>query len=189
MSHTVRVALLPRMTHIFCFCFLHVSLPPWREKKKKNSDERFVCFTIFSIFESKYMDSPSWKIKELMEQIRHDVEQTNETMSLLISELEKQKIENERRNNEQLAQIAEERRKWDEEKARMQRITSLASDIIILNVGGERMYTYRSTLTIDPDSDLAAMFSGKWEDVIPKDKDGYVFLDFDPNVSMNLIYS
>ena len=53
-------------------------------------------------------------------------------------------------------------------------------DLIDLNVGGTKLTTTRSTLCQVQDSLLAAMFSGRWEDNIKRDKDGAVFFDFNP---------
>ena len=46
-----------------------------------------------------------------------------------------------------------------------------------LNVGGDKFETTLSTLTRQPDSTLAVMFSGRHE--VPQDDDGYVFIDRD----------
>ncbi|XP_053373278.1 BTB/POZ domain-containing protein KCTD7-like [Mercenaria mercenaria] len=48
-------------------------------------------------------------------------------------------------------------------------------DVVELNVGGKLMTTLLSTLTKDPQSMLAAMFSGRH--VISKDKEGRYFID------------
>lgn len=53
-------------------------------------------------------------------------------------------------------------------------------DIIELNVGGKIMTTKRSTLCQIDGSLLATMFSGRWEGSMSHDKDGRVFLDFNP---------
>ncbi|KAG2435939.1 hypothetical protein HXX76_007134 [Chlamydomonas incerta] len=55
-----------------------------------------------------------------------------------------------------------------------------ASDVIRLNVGGTAMATSRRTLTLLPDSLLATMFSGDWDDHLARDPSGAVFLDYDP---------
>ncbi|CAF0913653.1 unnamed protein product [Didymodactylos carnosus] len=61
------------------------------------------------------------------------------------------------------------------------------NDIIYLNVGGEKIVTSRGTLTLVPGTLLSKMFSGKWEDKIMKDKDGYIFLDYSPALFKCLI--
>lgn len=54
-------------------------------------------------------------------------------------------------------------------------------DIIYLNVGGVTFASNMSTLCQVPGSFLAPMFSGRWEDSLKKDKEGNVFLNFNPN--------
>ena len=54
------------------------------------------------------------------------------------------------------------------------------SDHIVLNVGGVRFETLRSTLCKYPDSMLAAKFSGRHAKALPLDKSGVPFLDRDP---------
>jgi hypothetical protein len=62
-----------------------------------------------------------------------------------------------------------------------------ADQIVELNVGGENMTTYRSTLCASQGSMLAAMFSGRWEEKLQKDKDGRYFLDHDPYCMRKII--
>ena len=57
---------------------------------------------------------------------------------------------------------------------------SVSDDIIYLNIGGQKVTTKRSTLCQVEGSWLASMFSGRWEYGLERDKDGYVFLDFNP---------
>ena len=66
------------------------------------------------------------------------------------------------------------------EKRRIEAVTAKASDIIKLNVGGEKLTTKRSTLCQIEGSLLASMFSGRWESNLERDEDGRVFLDFNP---------
>ena len=54
-------------------------------------------------------------------------------------------------------------------------------NIVYLNVGGTKMATKRSTLCQVEESLLAAMFSGRWENV-DRDEDGHVFLDYNPEL-------
>ena len=54
------------------------------------------------------------------------------------------------------------------------------SDVIVIDVGGVRFKTLRSTLCKYDDSMLAAMFSGRHAKPLPVDKDGVYFLDRDP---------
>ena len=51
------------------------------------------------------------------------------------------------------------------------------SDVLCLNVGGKRMDVLRRTLTQVEGSLLAAMFSGRWDDSLEKDRDGNFFVD------------
>ena len=67
-----------------------------------------------------------------------------------------------------------------DEKTKMMQIDNKSDDVISLNVGGESMTCLRSTLCQIDGSLLATMFSGRWEDRLTKDKDGNVFLDYDP---------
>ena len=54
------------------------------------------------------------------------------------------------------------------------------SDHIVLNLGGVRFETLRSTLCKYDDSMLAAMFSGRHAKPLPIGKDGVCFLDRSP---------
>ena len=50
-----------------------------------------------------------------------------------------------------------------------------------LNVGGDTSFvTRRDTLTAIEGSRLSQLFSGRWDKVLPKDRDGRIFLDLDP---------
>jgi hypothetical protein len=58
---------------------------------------------------------------------------------------------------------------------------SLSDDVIELNVGGQKMTTLRSTLTVVPNSKLARMFSkDNTEKNLSMDKQGAVFFDYNP---------
>ena len=57
--------------------------------------------------------------------------------------------------------------------------------VIDLNVGGHRFTTHLSTLTKEPDSMLAKMFSGRQS--ATKDKDGFYFLDADGEVFQHIL--
>lgn len=63
--------------------------------------------------------------------------------------------------------------------------TNTDGAIVKLSVGGRRFETTRSTLTKDPDSMLAAMFSGRHELVV--DGDGCVFIDQDGDVFAHVL--
>jgi hypothetical protein len=53
-------------------------------------------------------------------------------------------------------------------------------DKLKLNVGGVRMVALRETLTQFPDTRLAALFSGRWESCLARDKSNRIFLDVNP---------
>ena len=69
---------------------------------------------------------------------------------------------------------------YNVEKERMKAVLVSDSDIIHLNVGGQKITTKRSTLCQVEGSLLASMFSGRWEDGLERDKDGCIFFDFNP---------
>ena len=59
-------------------------------------------------------------------------------------------------------------------------------DLLSLNIGGHTgTMVSRRTMTQFQDSLLASHFSGRWK--LPKDKDGNVFIDEDPNLFLALI--
>ncbi|KAG5176311.1 hypothetical protein JKP88DRAFT_171266 [Tribonema minus] len=55
------------------------------------------------------------------------------------------------------------------------------SEILIINVGGAKLFVKRSALTHVEGSKLARMFSGRWDHVLPRDHSGRIFLDLDIN--------
>ena len=56
------------------------------------------------------------------------------------------------------------------------------NDVIELNVGGVRFVTLRKTLCADPQSTLFTMFTTNEGPSLPKDKNGLIFLDIDPEI-------
>jgi hypothetical protein len=54
------------------------------------------------------------------------------------------------------------------------------TDKLKLNVGGQRVVARRETLCQFPTTRLAALFSGRWENRLLRDKKGRVFLDVNP---------
>ena len=68
----------------------------------------------------------------------------------------------------------------NDERERMMQTVVKDDDVISLNIGGKNMAASRSTLCQVEGSLLASMFSGRWEDGLKKDKQGNVFLDFNP---------
>jgi len=65
----------------------------------------------------------------------------------------------------------------NQEKVFISEINGRAGKIIHLDVGGYKFTTTLTTLTLDPDSMLASMFSGRF--ILEKCLDGYHFLDRD----------
>ena len=129
------------------------------------------------------MTVPHSRLGNLILQLHNRTNETKEAFDQALVELEQQKVENEKRNQEQLKQLKEERQEWEEEKVIMEELIALASPIVNLNVGGEKMSTARATLTLVEESLLATMFSGKWDEKLMKDANGCIFLDYDPAVS------
>ncbi|XP_028410726.1 uncharacterized protein LOC114533409 [Dendronephthya gigantea] len=69
---------------------------------------------------------------------------------------------------------------YNVEKKKLNAVIVRDDDIIHLNIGGTKFTTTRSTLCQVKDSLLASMFSGRWEDSVPRDQDGAVFFDYNP---------
>jgi len=57
---------------------------------------------------------------------------------------------------------------------------SLPDDVIELNIGGQKMTTLRSTLTVVPNSKLAQMFKKENAKNLRIDKQGAAFFDYNP---------
>ena len=69
---------------------------------------------------------------------------------------------------------------YQAENQRMKAVDVSDDDIILLNVGGQKFTSTRSTLCQVEGSLLAIMFSGRWEDSVKRDQDGAVFFDVNP---------
>jgi hypothetical protein len=80
-----------------------------------------------------------------------------------------------------------EKKKLEEEKGKMKKIGIEENDIIYLNIGGKKINCKRSTLCQFKGTFLEAMFSGRWEDKMEKDKEGNIFLDFNPYLFQKII--
>lgn len=75
----------------------------------------------------------------------------------------------------QAARLHEEQQAFDSMSKKMESMQFAST--VKLNVGGHHFTTCIQTLTRDPDSMLAAMFSGRFE--IKPSKDGTFFIDRD----------
>ena len=64
-------------------------------------------------------------------------------------------------------------------------VAELFPAVINLNVGGRKFTTHLSTLTKDPNSMLAAMFSGRHP--VSKDQDGCYFIDVDGDIFAHVL--
>ena len=60
-------------------------------------------------------------------------------------------------------------------------------DKLKLNVGGVQITTLRETLTQFPDTRLAALFSGRWENCLVRDKNNRIFLDVNPKCFQKIL--
>ncbi|CAB4039542.1 Chaperone dnaK2 [Paramuricea clavata] len=78
------------------------------------------------------------------------------------------------------AKIKAEIEAYQAEKQRMKAADASKNDIVLLNVGGQKFTTTRSTSCQVEGSLLATMFSGRREDGLERDEDGAVFFDVNP---------
>ena len=76
-------------------------------------------------------------------------------------------------------QLNMSRKRLKYEKRRMGKRVKM-SDIIRLNIGGEKFMTTRASVTRVPRSALALLFNGRWEHKLNNDFDGYLYFDFNP---------
>ena len=56
-------------------------------------------------------------------------------------------------------------------------LSASADDVLDLNVGGRRFTLRRGTLLAFERSSLAGLFCGRWDNELPRDRDGMIFLD------------
>ena len=73
--------------------------------------------------------------------------------------------------------LKKERKTFEKEKHIFGAGNGCDSDVLGLNVGGVCTSVLRRTLTQVEGSMLASKFSGRWDDSIEKDRDGYFFID------------
>eukprot|EP00756_Hemistasia_phaeocysticola_P060344 Hpha_TRINITY_DN3960_c0_g1::TRINITY_DN3960_c0_g1_i1::g.18016::m.18016 len=81
-------------------------------------------------------------------------------------------------------EIEEQRRKLallEKQVQKLTRVSAQVDEVIEINVGGETVASQRGTLCVVEDSMLAAMFSGRWEGQLATDKQGRLFVDWDPH--------
>lgn len=111
------------------------------------------------------------KVAELVEHAQNHMNEAKVALNAAIVEIEHQKLV-----------IHKEHEAYKKDKELVEKMATLASPIVHLNVGGEKMSTSRTTLTLIEGTTLSIIFSGKREDKLVKDGETY-FLDFDPVVS------
>lgn len=81
-----------------------------------------------------------------------------------------------------------ERESLEDERHKMGTPGARPSDIVTLNVGGERLVQRRrSTLCAVDGSYLAARFSGRWENEVDRDEAGRHFLNYPPDLVMPVL--
>lgn len=81
-----------------------------------------------------------------------------------------------------------ERESLEDERSSMGMPGARPSDIVTLNVGGERLVQRRrSTLCAVEGSFLAARFSGRWENEVDRDDAGRHFLNYPPDLVMPVL--
>ena len=102
----------------------------------------------------------------------------------LQKEVETKRVQVKEEENTMRAQIEEERKhleteieEWKAEKEAMKSVHTFQSGRLKLDVGGHKFTTSRTTLTSQPDSMLAAMFSGRHK--LIQDEKGAYFIDRD----------
>mmetsp|Transcript_21972 Transcript_21972/g.32453 ORF Transcript_21972/g.32453 Transcript_21972/m.32453 type:complete len:317 (-) Transcript_21972:11-961(-) len=98
------------------------------------------------------------------------------SLTEILSDREKELEAREKKMKREQEQLNVEIAKLNSEKNKVYFDTS-PNDVLNLNVGGTKVAIFRRTLTSVPDSMLASMFSGRWDDSLDKDKDGYFFIN------------
>lgn len=84
---------------------------------------------------------------------------------------------------EELRQCREkERAALEDERRSVEAMSRTSDDMITINAGGTIFQTRQATLCVVPDSLLAKMFSGRWDQGLKRDAGGAVFLDVSPRV-------
>jgi len=79
-----------------------------------------------------------------------------------------------------------QRQQFIEKKRQVRQIVD-PNELIRLNVGGQIMMTRRKTLTKVPNSILAKLFDGSYQNILRSDYDGSYFLDYNPVLFSHLL--
>ncbi|CAF1040920.1 unnamed protein product [Didymodactylos carnosus] len=111
------------------------------------------------------------KPRQELQQKEHQVTEKDDDQKPR-QELQQKKHQVKEKNNDQ--------KQFDIKNFQMKRFLSHSEDIVYLNVGGKQFVTLKSTLNYIPNTVLALLCSPQWEDKIPKDENGHLFLDCDP---------
>lgn len=120
--------------------------------------------------------------------LRNKAEELQQEHANFEREVQATRASLERDRRRMQADVEHARESFDEERRRMVAEHIAETDIIGLNMGGEKtVQVKRSLLTQFEGSFLASMFSGRWEDQIARDKNGNVFFDEPPEVLMPLV--
>ncbi|KXJ28287.1 BTB/POZ domain-containing protein KCTD6 [Exaiptasia diaphana] len=132
---------------------------PWRESVQEKMQDLLDCF--------QKREAELTRLAEQLEHQRNELE--NETM--------KRKRATDQDITEQYRQLDDEKRRFETELKRMADTKEFQSSRIQLDIGGHKYTTSLSTLRKDPDSMLAAMFSGRHQ--LVNESDGSYFIDRD----------
>lgn len=72
-------------------------------------------------------------------------------------------------------------------EARLMQVASNPSEVLDINAGGRVFSVQRGTLALARSSMLAALFSGKWDEGLPRDSQGRPFLEVDPYIFEKIV--
>lgn len=115
--------------------------------------------------------------QDLTEIIEIDIRKTYERIEEMESIVKDCQKEFEDVQNEIDTYFVKKMAEYEEERNKIKKLTENEEKIIQLNVGGQIFTTFKTTLSADKDSMLAAMFSGVHE--VPRSVDGAYFIDYD----------
>eukprot|EP00397_Hematodinium_sp_SG-2012_P028211 GEMP01029691.1.p1 GENE.GEMP01029691.1~~GEMP01029691.1.p1 ORF type:complete len:420 (+),score=84.30 GEMP01029691.1:218-1477(+) len=125
---------------------------------------------------------------ELCEVIDNEYSELRMTKTKLFEELEQERQALQAEYQTKFAELAEMEKEITRKGESLEKLEQLNlafvgrdNDVLKLNVSGEMFQMKRKTLTAPfPDSFLAHLFSGRWDENIEKDAEGNYFLDLDP---------